>query len=64
MTGGRTPTVARQVQRAPGGAIELRAPKYGSERQVYLAPSLVDLLAGHVAAHCPEGTWHFTGDAG
>jgi integrase len=48
----RTLTVARQVQRAPGGAIELRAPKYGSERQVYLAPSLVDLLAGHVAAHC------------
>ena len=60
----RTLTVARQVQRAPGGAIELRAPKYGSERQVYLAPSLVDLLAGHVTAHCPEGTWLFTGDAG
>jgi integrase len=60
----RTLTVARQVQRASGGAIELRAPKYGSERQVYLAPSLVDLLAGHVAAHCPEGTWLFTGDAG
>ena len=60
----RTLTVARQVQRAPGGAIELRAPKYGSERQVYLAPSLVDLLARHVAAHCPEGTWLFTGDAG
>jgi integrase len=60
----RTLTVARQVQRAPGGAIELRAPKYGSERQVYLAPSLVDLLARHVAAHCPQGTWLFTGDAG
>jgi integrase len=51
-------------QRAPGGTIELRAPKYGSERQVYLAPSLVDLLARHVAAHCPESTWLFTGDAG
>jgi integrase len=37
----RTLTVARQVQRAPGGAVELRPPKYGSERQVYLAPSLV-----------------------
>jgi len=60
----RTLTVARQVQRAPGGAIELRAPKYGSERQVYLAPSLVDLLARHVAAHYPEGTWLLTGDAG
>src|SRR3954454_19433278 len=60
----RTLTVARQVQRAPGGAIELRAPKYGSERQVYLAPSLIDLLARHVAAHCPQGIWLFTGDAG
>ncbi|MGR7025463.1 tyrosine-type recombinase/integrase [Geodermatophilus sp. URMC 62] len=60
----RTLTGARQVQRAPGGAIELRAPKYGSERQVYLAPSLVDLLARHVAAHCPQGSWLFTGDAG
>jgi integrase len=60
----RTLTVARQVQRAPGGAIELRAPKYGSERQVYLAPSLVDLLAEHVAAYCPDSAWLFTGDAG
>ena len=50
----RTLTVARQVQHAPGGAMELRAPKHGSERQVYLAPSLVDLLARHVAAHCPR----------
>ncbi|HLM07327.1 MAG TPA: tyrosine-type recombinase/integrase [Blastococcus sp.] len=44
--------------------MELRAPKYGSERQVYLASSLVDLIARHVAAHCPEGAWLFTGDAG
>ena len=29
----RTVTVARQVQRAPGGAVEIRAPKYASERQ-------------------------------
>src|SRR3954447_18170115 len=53
----RTLTVARQVQRAPGGTIELRAPKYGSERQIYLAPSLVDLLAEHVAAYCPDSAW-------
>ncbi len=60
----RTLTVARQVQRAPGGAIDLRAPKYGSERQVYLAPSLVDLPARHVAAYFPEGNWIFTGETG
>lgn len=48
----RTLTVARQTQRAGGGEVEIRAPKYGSERTVYLAPSLVDMLASHVAAHC------------
>jgi integrase len=57
----RTLTVARQVQRGPGGEVELRAPKYGSERTVYLAPSLVEMLAGHVAAHCPDGGWLFHG---
>ena len=31
---------------------------------MYLASSLVDLIARHVAAHCPEGAWLFTGDAG
>jgi integrase len=60
----RTLTVARQVQRITGGGVDIRAPKYGSERQVYLAPSLVDLLAAHVAAHCPEGNWMFTGESG
>ncbi|WP_409332603.1 tyrosine-type recombinase/integrase [Trujillonella humicola] len=60
----RTLTVARQVQRTTGGGIDIRAPKYGSERQVYLAPSLVDLLAQHVAAYCPEGYWIFTGETG
>ena len=32
-------------------AIDVRAPKYGSERVVYLANSLVNVLAEHVAAH-------------
>lgn len=49
----RTLTVARQVQRGTGGQVEIRPPKYGSERTVYLADDLVTLLAGHVAAHCP-----------
>jgi integrase len=37
--------VSRQVQRINGGAIDVRAPKYGSERVVYLADSLVNVLA-------------------
>jgi integrase len=49
----RTLTVARQVQRGTGGNVEIRAPKYGSERTVYLADGLVTILAAHVAAHCP-----------
>jgi integrase len=60
----RTLTVARQVQRGGKGRVELRAPKYGSERVVFLAPGLVDMLAAHVTAHCSDGGWLFTGDAG
>jgi integrase len=48
----RTITVARQVQ-GYGTFVEVRAPKYGSERTVYAPASLVDILAGHVAAHSP-----------
>jgi integrase len=47
----RTLVVARQVQRA--GREQVRPPTYGSERTVFLAPGLVDLLAAHVASHCP-----------
>ena len=57
----RTITVARQVQ-GYGETAEVRAPKYGSERTVYAAPGLVDILAGHVGAHCPgedPGRWLF-----
>ena len=46
---------SRQVQRVNGGAIDVRAPKYGSERVVYLADSLVNLLAEHVTAHGAKG---------
>src|SRR3954452_1276804 len=55
-------TVSRQVQRAGRGQVELRPPKYGSERVVFLAPGLVDMLAAHVAASCPDGNWMFTGE--
>ncbi|WP_175483925.1 hypothetical protein [Modestobacter sp. DSM 44400] len=46
----RSLTVARQVQRAGRVAVEVQSPQYGSERSVFLAPALVDLLAAHVAA--------------
>jgi integrase len=59
----RTLTVTRQVQRGGQGRVELRPPKYGSERVVFLAPGLVDILAVHVAAFCPGGGWLFTGEA-
>ncbi len=45
--------VRRQVQRAPGGAVEGRAPKYGGERSVYLPDELLELLSRHVAMHRP-----------
>jgi integrase len=51
--------VSRQVQRAGGGKVDVRPPKHGSERTVFLAPSLVELLAGHMRNHCPDGDWLF-----
>lgn len=60
----RSPKVSRQGQRVNGGAIEVRPPKYGSERVVYLADSLVNVLAEHVAAHGTTGNerWLFAGE--
>ena len=48
----RTITVSRQVL-GYGAATEIRPPKYGSERTIYAAAGLIDMLAEHVAAHCP-----------
>jgi integrase len=50
------------VQRAPRLDRDPRA-QVRQREAGHLAPSLVDLLAQHVAAHCPEGTWPFTGEA-
>jgi integrase len=58
----RTLTVRRQVQRGTKGSVEIRPPKYGSERTVYVADGLVTILSAHVAAHCPgagPGRWLF-----
>ena len=57
-------TVRRQVQRAPKGGVDIRPPKYGSERDVYLAPGLVQILAQHVeqeVAPAAGSGWLFTG---
>ena len=53
--------VRRQVQRGPGGGVELRAPKHDSERTVTLPDRLLELLAAHIEHHVdddPEG-WLF-----
>ncbi len=44
----RSLEVRRQVQRRVGGPAELRGPKYGSERTVYLPESLTQLLAAQM----------------
>ena len=44
----RTLRVQRQVQRAGQGRVEVRAPKYRSERVVYLPDELLELLAAHI----------------
>jgi len=59
--------VSRQVQRLDGGEVDIRSPKYGSERVVYLPDGLLQELAAHIAEHRPgdEATrWLFPGEAG
>jgi integrase len=53
----RTLIVTRQVQRAVGGQVEIRPPKYGSERVLYLADGLVESLSMHIAVHCRGDGW-------
>lgn len=60
----KTLKVSRQVQRLNGGEIDVRAPKYGSERVVYLADGLVNVLAKHIANYGTAGKrrWLFAGE--
>jgi integrase len=51
----RRVVVSRRVQRGPGGTIEIRAPKHGSERTIVVPDRLVTLIAGHVERHLPAG---------
>ncbi|MGV8874268.1 MAG: tyrosine-type recombinase/integrase [Rhodococcus sp. (in: high G+C Gram-positive bacteria)] len=57
--------VQRQVQRANGGTVDIRAPKYGSERTIPAPQGLLDLLAEYIATWQP-GTdstrWLFPGE--
>lgn len=62
---GRSIAVTRQVQRANGGQVEIRAPKHGSERSVSAADGLLQLLAQHVALRGLQGAqsaWMFPGE--
>lgn len=56
--------VRRQVQRANGHEVEIRGPKYGSERTIPAPQGLLDLLSVHIA-HWRAGTnpqrWMFPG---
>jgi integrase len=59
----RTITVSRQVQREPVVGFEVRPPKFGSERVVYVPAALVEILAEHVRTTGREH-WLFTGETG
>ena len=57
--------VDRQVQRANGGQVEIRPPKYGSNRTVYVPDGLINLLSEHVGVHVPGDNpdrWMFPGE--
>ena len=64
---GRELQIRRQVQRETGGGVDIRPPKYNSERTVYLPDDLVTILSQHVAAHRPGDDptrWLFDGTNG
>jgi integrase len=63
----RTLKVTRQVQRGGGPNVEVRAPKYGSERTVFLPDGLLALLSQQVARRGMSGVldaWLFVGGTG
>lgn len=48
-----------------GGGVDIRPPKYGSERTVYIPEELVTILSEHVRLHIPgddPDRWMFPGD--
>ena len=60
---GRALQVTRQVQRGPDGTVVISPPKYGSERPVFLADGLLELLSVYAAAvSAVAPRWLFLGD--
>ncbi|MDR3663191.1 MAG: tyrosine-type recombinase/integrase [Mycobacterium sp.] len=56
--------IERQVQRADGGAVEIRPPKYESVRTVYVPDELLHMLSEHIRLHLPDNNpdrWVFPG---
>lgn len=51
----RTIAVRRQAQKTNGPALEIRLPKYGSERVVAAADGLLTMLAAHITLHSLQG---------
>jgi integrase len=45
--------INRQVQRGPGGSVELRAPKHGSERTIVVPDRLLNLVAATLSSTWP-----------
>lgn len=57
--------VRRQAQLVTGGGVDLRPPKFGSERTVYVPADLVAILSEHVRTEIPgedPERWMFPGD--
>lgn len=65
-TAGRALVVSRQVQRVNGSAVDIRPPKYGSERTVYLADALLGIVRAHLDRLPGAGAsrWLFRGENG
>lgn len=54
--------VSRQVQRVTGGGVDIRLPKYGSERVVPVPDDLLKILSAHIElGH--RGDWLFAGSS-
>jgi integrase len=60
----RTIEVQRQVQKGRGGPPGVRPPKYESQRTVYVADELLQILADHVGRQPSPDGWLFVGAAG
>jgi integrase len=57
--------VRRQVQRAGGKQVEIRPPKYGSERTIYAPDELIKIISEHVRLYRPgddPDRWLFPGE--